>query len=321
MSFLQPIVFELEGFYVPPGYGPLFFVLALLTFMVTLLGNGVVMWVIVTDKSLHRPMFVMVCNLVVCDLLGATAVLPRLVMQFLTGRFSSYASATSTSSTVRAVHWMNEGLENRTPEGCNGALPLSLCRYIAVCEPLRYHSIMTSARLHCCCALAWFVTALLVLVLFSFHNNVPLCGRTIKHVYCSNRAILSLGCISTPVSNIYGLAMTWSLSTGAFLIIAFSYTKILSACLKQGRSDRSVRTKAFQTCATHLMVYMIYQIAGVVLIMLYRFPSVSRDIQKFFGIVVLVFPPLVNPFIYGIFTKDLRGSVRKRFTARIHHKN
>uniref|UniRef100_A0A672HBC5 Olfactory receptor 2K2-like n=1 Tax=Salarias fasciatus TaxID=181472 RepID=A0A672HBC5_SALFA len=301
----EPIVFELEGFYVPPGYGPLFFVLALLTFMVTLLGNGVVMWVIVTDKSLHRPMFVMVCNLVVCDLLGATAVLPRLVMQFLTGQKAiAYIPAITQAFCVHSY-----GVAMQTILAV-----MAYDRYIAVCEPLRYHSIMTSARLHCCCALAWFVTALLVLVLFSFHNNVPLCGRTIKHVYCSNRAILSLGCISTPVSNIYGC-------TGAFLIIAFSYTKILSACLKQGRSDRSVRTKAFQTCATHLMVYMIYQIAGVVLIMLYRFPSVSRDIQKFFGIVVLVFPPLVNPFIYGIFTKDLRGSVRKRFTARIHHKN
>uniref|UniRef100_A0A672HBD7 G-protein coupled receptors family 1 profile domain-containing protein n=1 Tax=Salarias fasciatus TaxID=181472 RepID=A0A672HBD7_SALFA len=300
--FSQPIVFELEGFYVPPGYGPLFFVLALLTFMVILLGNGVVMWVIVTDKSLHRPMFVMVCNLVVCDLLGATAVLPRLMMQLLTGQKAiAYIPAI-----IQAFF-----LENRTPEGCNGALPLSPCRYIAVCEPLRYHSIMTSARLHSCCGLAWFIAALLIFVLFSFHINVPLCGRTIKHVYCSNRAILRLGCISTPVSNIYGLAMTWSLSTGVFLVIAFSYTKILSACLKQGRSDRSVRTKAFQTCATHLMVYVIYEIAAVVLIMLYRFPSVSRDIQKFFGIVVLVFPPLVNPFIYGIFTKDLRGSVRK----------
>ena len=82
----QPIVFELEGFHVPPGYGSLLFILALFNYLVTLLGNGVVACVIVMDKNLHRPMFVMVCNLVVCDLLGATAVLPRFMMHFLTGQ-------------------------------------------------------------------------------------------------------------------------------------------------------------------------------------------------------------------------------------------
>lgn len=82
----QPIVFELEGFYVPPGYGSLLFFLALFNYVVVLLGNGVVLCVIVIDKNLHRPMFVLVCNLVVCDLLGATAVLPRLMMHFLTGQ-------------------------------------------------------------------------------------------------------------------------------------------------------------------------------------------------------------------------------------------
>lgn len=81
---------------------------------------------------------------------------------------------------------------------------ISLCRYIAVCEPLRYHTIMTSARLHSCCALAWLLALLPIAVLFGFHMNVPLCGRVILHVYCSNRGILGLACIPTPASDIYG---------------------------------------------------------------------------------------------------------------------
>lgn len=81
----QPIVFELEGFHVSPGYGSLLFLVVLVTCIVTLLGNGVVACVIIIDKSLHRPMFIMVCNLVACDLLGAVSVLPHLMMHFLTG--------------------------------------------------------------------------------------------------------------------------------------------------------------------------------------------------------------------------------------------
>lgn len=84
---------------------------------------------------------------------------------------------------------------------------LCLCRYIAVCEPLRYSTIMTSARLHSCCILAWLAALMCITVLFSFHMNVPLCGKTIQHVYCSNRGILDLACSPTPISNIYGQCM------------------------------------------------------------------------------------------------------------------
>lgn len=97
----QPIVFELEGFDVPDGCGPLFFFLALITYLLTLLANGVVICIIVVDKNLHRPMFVMICHLVVCDLLGATAVLPRLMMHFLTGQKRiSYAAAIAQAFSV-----------------------------------------------------------------------------------------------------------------------------------------------------------------------------------------------------------------------------
>lgn len=82
----QPIVFQLEGFYVPPGYGAFLFFLALLCYIVIMFANSVVLCIIVIDKNLHRPMYIMVCNLVVCDLLGATTVLPRLMMHFLMGQ-------------------------------------------------------------------------------------------------------------------------------------------------------------------------------------------------------------------------------------------
>lgn len=82
----QPIVFELEGFHVAENEGPLFFFLALLNYTVVLLANGVVLSVIVLDRALHRPMYIMVCNLAACDLLGGTAVLPRLMLHFLTGQ-------------------------------------------------------------------------------------------------------------------------------------------------------------------------------------------------------------------------------------------
>ncbi|XP_047235987.1 olfactory receptor 13-like [Girardinichthys multiradiatus] len=304
----QPIVFELVGFDFPPEHGPFLFFLALFAYTVMLLGNGVVICVIMMDRSLHRPMFVMICHLVVCDLLGATAVVPRLMMHFLMGQQKiSYFPAIAQAFSVHTY-----GVAMQTILGV-----MAYDRYIAVCEPLRYQAIMTSARLHSCCALAWIVALLLIAVLFSFHMNVPLCGRIIQHVYCSNRSILNLACIPTHINDIYGLSMTWSVSTGVFVIIAFSYIRILSASFKQRRTDSNAHKKALQTCAPHLVVYVFYQIASNIVIVSLRFPSVPQNIRKFFSILFIVFPPALNPFIYGLVSKDLRASIMKLFSIQV----
>uniref|UniRef100_A0A3Q2ZKU3 G-protein coupled receptors family 1 profile domain-containing protein n=1 Tax=Kryptolebias marmoratus TaxID=37003 RepID=A0A3Q2ZKU3_KRYMA len=302
----QPIVFELEGFHIPPGYGPFLFFLALSAYIVVLLGNGVVVCVIVLDKNLHRPMFIMICHLVVCDLLGATAVLPRLMMHFLMGQKKiAYLAAIAQAYCVHMY-----GTAMHTILGV-----MAYDRYVAVCEPLRYHTIMSSTRLHSCCALAWIVALLLIGVLFVFHANVPLCGRIIRHVYCSNRIIMDLACIPTPVNNIYGLSIAWSVSSVMFILIAFSYFQILRASLNQGRTDSSVRSKAFQTCASHLVVYIFYQIATLVIIVSYRFPSASQNMKKFLSILFIIIPPAINPIIYGLVSKDLRSSIINRFSS------
>ncbi|XP_014904020.1 olfactory receptor 52E4-like [Poecilia latipinna] len=308
----QPIVFELEGFDVSPGQGPLLFFLALFVYMVVLLGNGVVICVIMTDRSLHRPMFVMICHLVVCDLLGATAVLPSLMMHFLMGQKKiSYLPAIAQGFCIHTY-----GVAMHTILGV-----MAIDRYVAVCEPLRYHSIMTSARLHSCCAVAWIVALLLIAVLFSFHVNLSYCSRIIQHVYCSNKSIMNLACAPPLISNIYGLFITWFVSTGMFVVIAYSYIRILRAAFQQGRSSSSIRTKAFQTCASHLVVYVFYELTTMIIVVIYRFPSVSQNVSKFLGILSITFSPAINPIIYGLVSKDLRSSIIKRFSTRTVHKN
>lgn len=114
--------------------------------------------------------------------------------------------------------------------------------------------------------------------------------------------------------------MSWSVSTGIFLIIAFSYFRILNASVKQGRGESIIHSKAFQTCAPHLVVYVLYEIASVVIILSLRFPSVSQNIKKFFSILVIIIPPAINPVIYGLVSKELRASISKRFSVQVHHK-
>ncbi|XP_015252428.1 PREDICTED: olfactory receptor 52E4-like isoform X3 [Cyprinodon variegatus] len=255
----QPIVFELEGINVQPGTGTFLFLLALLAYIVVLLGNGVVICVIMTDRNLHRPMFVIICHLMVCDLLGATMVLPRLMMNLLMG--------------IKKIAYIP-------------AIAQAFCAHTYGAAMLTILSVMAY-------------------------------DRTINQLYCSNRDILNLACIPTPISDIYGLAMTWSLSTVTFILIAFSYIRILSVAIKQGRTDTSLRIKAFQTCAPHIVVYVLFQIASLIVIVSYRFPSLSQNIKKFFSILIFIIPPIMNPIVYGLVSKDLRVSFIKHFSNRL----
>lgn len=107
--------------------------------------------------------------------------------------------------------------------------------------------------------------------------------------------------------------MAWTMSTGIFLIFAFSYIRILHVCLKHG-SDTSIRSKAFQTCASHLVIYVLYRIAALIIIVSYRFPSMSDNLKKFFSILFIVVPPAINPIIYGLVSTELRSSIIKHFT-------
>uniref|UniRef100_A0A667YUG4 G-protein coupled receptors family 1 profile domain-containing protein n=1 Tax=Myripristis murdjan TaxID=586833 RepID=A0A667YUG4_9TELE len=341
----QPIVFELEGFHVPQGQGSLLFFLALLNYTVVLLGNGLVVSIIVCDRALHKPMYMMVCNLAACDLLGGSAMLipyeKRNVFSLDLKTFTLRADFTSIGSLLQCEALWAACLYERCHinkvelkparwsswKQADSVAAAASCRYVAVCEPLRYHAIMTSARLLSCCALAWLVAFVCIGVLFALNVGTPLCGSTIKHVYCSNRSILRLACGPTPVNNIYGQSTVSQPSqthivlviTGTFLIIAFSYIRILHACVKQGRNDNGTRSKAFQTCASHLVLYVLYEIASVIIILSQRFPSVSQNIKKFCSILFIIVPPALNPIIYGLVTKELRTSIIKQFTTRVSH--
>uniref|UniRef100_A0A4W5LJQ8 G-protein coupled receptors family 1 profile domain-containing protein n=1 Tax=Hucho hucho TaxID=62062 RepID=A0A4W5LJQ8_9TELE len=300
VALRQPIVFELEGFEVPRSHGYPLFALVLATYVLVLLGNGVVMSVIAVDKTLHKPMYVMVCNLAACDLLGGTAVMTQLMVIFLTGEKkipynSAYAQAICVHTYGAAVQTILSAM--------------AYDRYVAVCEPLRYHAIMTTAHMVFVILLAWAVAIIIIAVLFALNVGTPLCGTYIRHVYCSNRSILNLACV-------IGCCFFNLVFSSSFLIIFFCYTKILSACLMR-KSDKASRSKALQTCASHLVIYLIYEIVSLIIILSNRFPQVPMNIKKFCTILIFIVPPLINPIIYGFVTKELRTSIIKLLKTRV----
>ncbi|XP_064159792.1 olfactory receptor 10A6-like [Anguilla rostrata] len=302
----QPIIFQLEGFIVPKETAHLLFALSLLGYLATLTGNGVVCVAIFAEKSLHKPMYVMICNLVACDLLGGTAMLTRLMSDFL----SEERTITYVAAIFQAFSMHTYGSATQTILSV-----MAYDRYVAICEPLRYHTIMTKGKLVGLCLTAWLIAFGLVLILFVMNVTTPLCGTLIVHVYCSNRSILRLACHPTPYNDIYGLVMTWSLSTGSFLVIAFSYIKILVACLVVRKETN--KRKVIQTCAPHLVAYVIFEITSIIIIMSYRIPEISENMKKFCSILSIILPPIINPIIYGLVMRDIRVNIIKLFKRKV----
>ncbi|XP_069045849.1 olfactory receptor 52B2-like [Lepisosteus oculatus] len=305
-SLKQPIIFTLQGFLLPKEVTYPLFVLTLLIYTTLVAGNGIVFVVILIEKKLHEPMYIMVCNLVVCDFIGGTAVMIRFMSDFLSeDRTIHYAAAIVQAFCVHTY-------------GAAAQTILSIMaydRYVAICEPLRYHTIMSTGKLIALCSIAWGIAVILILILFIMNVTVPLCGTLILHVYCSNASILRLACVDITVNNIYGLCITWILSTGSFLVIAFCYVKILIACLV--KRDNNSKSKAIQTCSSHLLMYVIFEIASLILIISQRFEKVSLNLKMFCSILSMVVPPFFNPIIYGINTKEIRKHIVKQFKKKV----
>ncbi|XP_055082652.1 olfactory receptor 2A25-like [Periophthalmus magnuspinnatus] len=306
---LDPVVFVLEGFRVAPGYGPLLFLLLLCIFLLVLAGNGLMLVAVATERRLWRPMFVLMVNLALVDLLGASAICPRLLMLLLyAGGPISYRSISHAHALLQAIAVHTYGVAMLTVLAA-----MAYDRYVAVCEPLRYHSVMTPLRVFWLCFWSWFLAVVLIGILFGFHIGTKFCGTLIQHVYCSNRGILQLSCEPSPVNNYYGLVMTYAVGTSVLLVTTFSYIRILMAVLGRGGPDPvQTRSKALQTCSSHLVVFVLYNVSCVIIVISYRFPALAPNIKKLFSILFIIVPPTVNPLIYGLVSHELRSAICRR---------
>ncbi|XP_035290554.1 olfactory receptor 52K2-like [Anguilla anguilla] len=305
----QPIVFTVEGFIITRQQGYPLFVASLIVYAVMLLGNITVVAVIAVDAKLHKPMYMMMCNLAACDLLGGTTVMAQMLPHFLTGaKTIGYVAAI-----VQAfcVHTYGSAVTTILSA-------MAYDRYVAICQPLHYHAIMTTRRLVSLCFVAWLIPICLITILFILTVGTPLCGTLILHVYCSYSAIHKLACVPNPIKDIYGMCTIYSISTGSFLVIAFSYVKIFKTCII--KQEKNSRSKAIQTCASHLTIYVLFEISTFTIFVTYNLQDISPNARKFCTILCFILPPTVNPIIYGIAMKDIRKNIVKLFKSNVSPK-
>uniref|UniRef100_A0A8C4RU17 Olfactory receptor n=1 Tax=Erpetoichthys calabaricus TaxID=27687 RepID=A0A8C4RU17_ERPCA len=298
--------FILEGFFFSPEARVPLFLLVFFGYMIIVFVNTTLFLVIVLHTHLHGPMYIMLCNLIVCDLLGSTAVMPRLMADFFVDvKVISFAACIIQAFFIHMYYLAGQLILSA----------MALDRYAAICNPLRYTTIMTPRIIVKLCLMAWGGAFIIVVVLLSITIRLPKCKSLVLHAYCFNGALFVLACGDYSANNIYGLFMTYFTSSLSLSAIVFTYSKILITCFF--KSQANAKSKALQTCASHLTVYVIFETTLLFSIMALRFPNISPNLTKVFGTVMITVPPCLNPLIYGINTKEIRNTVLKYFKKKI----
>ncbi|KAM9318741.1 olfactory receptor 52L1-like [Pholidichthys leucotaenia] len=274
------------------------FLFATLNYMIILFCNLTLILTIVLNKSLHQPMYLILLNLPVADLIGSSAFFPQAIKGILTS--SGMIQYSLCVAQAFFIHIYAGGT-------VFSLSAMAYDRYIAICHPLKYNTVMTNGHMMKIVTVVWMSCLILIGVLFVLLLRLPRCRSAIIHPYCDNATLLTLVCADTTINNLYGLfsvALTQVISNG---MVLYTYLRILIACFKSKRTD--TKAKALQTCATHLTVFLLLECLGLFTIISYRLKHVSPHLRRFMGVSTLIFPPTLNPLIYGLKTKEIREKV------------
>ncbi|XP_049917497.1 olfactory receptor 10A6-like [Epinephelus moara] len=292
----QGLFFILEAYFDTGLLKYLYFIIVMFLYMLILCSNLLLIVVICVNRSLHEPMYMFLCSLLVNELYGSTGLFPLLLGQIL-----SDIHTVSASACFLQIYCVNSygGVEY-----LNLAV-MSYDRYLAICYPLQYNTRMTSTKIIMLIAVSWLHPFFACAVMIFMTSSLQLCGNIINKVYCDTHSVVKLACFDTKVNNIYGLTATFGAIFGALILIIYTYVNIFKVCFS---GSKQTRQKAVSTCTPHLTSLLNFSVGASFEILQSRFnmSGVPNMLRIFLSLYFLTCAPLFNPLMYGLNLSKIR---------------
>ncbi|XP_074838587.1 olfactory receptor 11A1-like [Carettochelys insculpta] len=297
--------FILLGLGALPELQILFFLLFLGIYVLTMATNLLIVVLVVADQELHTPMYFFLGNLSCLDICYSSTITPRLLASFLTGD-----RAVSVTGCMVQFYWFGVLL---TVE-CYLLASMSYDRYLAICKPLHYVSLMNGRFCMYLAVGLWLSSFIILAVIIYLVSQLTFCGpNEIDNFFCDLTQMINLSCSDATLVKLAMLVFSFTNIILPFLFTLSSYVYIISAILRI--SSTTGKRKAFSTCSSHVIVVTIYY--GT-LITVYMLPNTEalRMVDKFVSILYVVLTPLINPLIYSLRNIEVKEALRRTLQKR-----
>ncbi|MEQ2186375.1 hypothetical protein GOODEAATRI_027866 [Goodea atripinnis] len=294
--------FLLNGFEELGELRPVLFIPFFLIFIVALLANSLLIYVIVSQRSLHQPMSILIAGMACVDFCIPVFFVPNMLLNFLFDWKG--ISLIGCLVQMHFIHFF--GTFQST-----FLVWMALDRYFAICTPLSYHELMAPEKF-----LKFIIplagrNILLITLIVSLAGKLSFCSNVMNHCFCEHMALVELACGSIAINNLVGLISVFFIPFFDFLFIAASYLMMFSSILRSS----STSVKALHTCITHAMVITLSITVALIAFLSYRIKnSLPAAVRVFFSTMYLLFPSCLNPIVYGIRTTEIRQHMLKTLT-------
>ncbi|XP_067348667.1 olfactory receptor 1-like [Channa argus] len=302
-TLIRPAKFYINGFSNFPNATFYYFFLCFI-YIMTVVGNGFLIAVIYLVKTLHTAKYMIVFSLALTDLCGSTALIPKVLDTFLFDRREivyeaclSYMFFVSFFGSVQS--WT--------------LVTMAFDRFIAICFPLRYHSIVTKPATAAVLLLGWVLLLAAIGCMAGLIDRLSFCGSlVIQSFFCDHGPVFRLACNDTSLNFIIAYVILTAVVFIPLILIALTYVCIVIALSRI--ASRVERLKALKTCTSHLILVAIFFLPVVgtnLAVITYIHPN-ARIVNS---TLTHTLPSLLNPIIYTLKTEEVMNSIRKLFKS------
>ncbi|XP_048073264.1 olfactory receptor 52H1-like [Ursus arctos] len=276
-------------------------------YLVATVGNGILLYLIAVERSLHAPMFFFLSMLAMTDLILSTTCVPKTLTIFWRGpQKIGFPGCLTQLFFLHYSFVLDSAI----------LLAMAFDRYVAICSPLRYTTILTPKTIIKIAVGISFRSFSIILPVVFLLTRLPFCRtRIIPHTYCEHIGVARLACADISINIWYGFCVPIMTVISDVILIAVSYTLILCAVFRL--PSRDARQKALGTCGSHVCVILMFYTPAFFSILAHRFGrNISLTFHIMFANLYVVIPPALNPVVYGVKTKQIRDKVILLFSAK-----